>query len=116
MALFSECRLKCAQNMLDIADIVRDEPHQHRSYERARHVFNGRDGLISGIDQIGIQIRHAAVEEASGYTLKPAGTSGNCIATEPEQYGDIQRNDDNQRKTVPDRVSPLAAVMVKVPV
>jgi hypothetical protein len=24
MALFSECRLKCAQNMLDIADIVRD--------------------------------------------------------------------------------------------
>src|SRR5579864_277117 len=24
MALFSECRLKCAQNMLDIADIVRE--------------------------------------------------------------------------------------------
>jgi hypothetical protein len=24
MALFSECRLKCAQNILDIADIVRE--------------------------------------------------------------------------------------------
>jgi hypothetical protein len=30
MALFSECRLKCAQNTLDIADIVREGIYSNR--------------------------------------------------------------------------------------